>query len=230
MAGIRKSIIVGAGGGIGGALADGIEAQGGSVTRLGRASDPAIDFARPETVAAAAKALADQGPFDTVIVASGVLHDPSFGPEKTYRDLDAATLAHVMAINTIGPALVARHFLPLLPRKARFHLAFLSARVGSISDNRLGGWYGYRMSKAALNQFVRTLSIELARTHPEGVVAALHPGTVDTRLSEPFQANVPENQLFSPAQSAAHLLDVLQNLGPDKSGGHFDWQGEPVPA
>ncbi|MEN3972992.1 SDR family NAD(P)-dependent oxidoreductase [Sphingomicrobium sp. XHP0235] len=230
MAAIRNMIVVGAGGGIGGALADGLEARGGSVTRLGRASDPAIDFARPETIAVAAEALTDHAPFDAVIVASGVLHGTDFGPEKTYRDLDAATLAHVMAVNTIGPALVARHFIPLLPRKARFHFAFLSARVGSISDNRLGGWYGYRMSKAALNQFVRTLSIELARTHPEGVVAALHPGTVDTRLSEPFQANVPEDKLFSPAQSAAHLLDVLQGLGPQDSGGHFDWQGASVPA
>ena len=225
-----NAIVIGAGGGIGGALADALDARGGRVTRLGRGSDPRVDFEAPDTLARAAEALAPQGPFDLVIVASGILHGPDFGPEKSWRALDAGTLERVLRINSVGPALVARHFVPLLPRKERFHLAFLSARVGSISDNRLGGWYAYRMSKAALNQMVRTLSIELARTHDKGTVVALHPGTVDTGLSEPFQSNVPEEKLFTPQQSAAHLLSVLDTLGPEDSGGHFDWAGKPVPA
>lgn len=225
-----NAIVIGAGGGIGGALADALDARGGRVTRLGRRSDPPVDFEAPDTLARAAEALAPEGPFDIVIVASGILHGPDFGPEKSWRALDAGNLERVLRINSVGPALVARHFVPLLPRKERFHLAFLSARVGSISDNRLGGWYAYRMSKAALNQIVRTLSIELARTHEKGTVVALHPGTVDTGLSEPFQGNVPEEKLFTPQQSAAHLLSVLDALGPEDSGGHFDWAGEPVPA
>ena len=230
MADFRKAVIIGAGGGIGNALAEAIEARGGSVRRLGRNGDPRIDFLDPDTIPAAADALRDAAPFDTVIVASGILHGQDFGPEKSAAMLDADVMRRVMAINAIGPALVARHFLPLLPRAERFHFAALSARVGSISDNRLGGWYSYRMSKAALNQFVRTFSIELARTHKQGVVTALHPGTVDTGLSAPFQSNVPDDQLFAPDRSANALLDVLADLEPTDSGGHFDYAGDRVPA
>ncbi|WP_343345683.1 SDR family NAD(P)-dependent oxidoreductase [Sphingomicrobium sp. XHP0239] len=230
MSDFSQAIVIGAGGGIGGALADAIEARGGTARRLGRDSDPSIDFLRPSTIAAAAEALAGDAPYDAVIVASGILHADDFGPEKSYRMLDADVMARVMAINAIGPALVARHFVPLLPRSERFHFAALSARVGSISDNRLGGWYSYRMSKAALNQCIRTLSIELARTHEKGIVAALHPGTVDTSLSQPFQGNVADDKLFTPEHSANALLDVLANLAPADSGGHFDYAGEPVPA
>ncbi|MCM8558520.1 SDR family oxidoreductase [Sphingomicrobium sediminis] len=229
MSDFSNAIVIGQGG-IGGAIADAIEARGGRVTRLGRQTTPPIDFLEPATIEAAASALEAQGPFDAVIIASGILHSDAFGPEKSWRMLDADPLTTTFAINTIGPALVARHFIPLLPRKERFLFAALSARVGSISDNRIGGWYGYRASKAALNQIIRTLAIELGRTHKEGVIAALHPGTVDTKLSEPFQGNVPDKQLFSPEKSANHLLDVLSGLTPEDSGGHFDWAGEPVPA
>ena len=123
-----------------------------------------------------------------------------------------------------------KHFLPLLPKQGKSIFASLSAKVGSIGDNRLGGWYSYRASKAALNMLVRNFAIELARTHREASVVALHPGTVDTGLSEPFQANLPPGQLTSPAQAAKHLLDVIDGLTPAESGRAFDWKGEEVPS
>ncbi len=132
-------------------------------------------------------------------------------------------------INTIGPALIAKHVLPWLPRDRRAVFAALSARVGSIGDNRLGGWYSYRASKAALNQIIRTLSIELAAKHPLAICVGLHPGTVDTALSKPFQTGVPESKLTGPAIAAAHLLYVISRLTPQDSGKVFDWRGEAVP-
>ena len=223
-----NALIIGASGGIGGALADALAARGVMVDRLSRRSDPPLDLTDEASIAAAATALADHAPYALIIVATGLLHGPSGGPEKSWRQLDAAQLAHSFAVNAIGPALVARHFLPLLDPKERAVIAFLSARVGSISDNRLGGWYGYRASKAALNQFVRTLAIELARSRPATICVALHPGTVDTALSAPFQRGVPVGQLFTPAISAAHLLHVIDGLSPQDSGALLDWAGETI--
>ena len=220
-----KALIIGASGGIGAALADALDTSGATVTRLSRRSDPPLDLTDDPGIAAAATALSDQC-FDLLIVATGTLHTATAGPEKSWRQLDAATLTESFAVNAIGPMLVARHFLPLMAPAAT--LAFLSARVGSISDNRLGGWYGYRASKAALNQFVRTLAIELARTRPAMTAVALHPGTVDTALSAPFQRNVPPGKLFTPAISAAHLLAVIAALTPADSGRLIDWAGEPI--
>ena len=164
------------------------------------------------------------------IVATGAL---AFGdgapPEKTLRAIDADRMAGLLAVNTIGPALVAKHVLPLLPRDRRTVFACLSARVGSISDNRLGGWHSYRASKAALNMLVRDFAIEMRRTHPQAIVVALHPGTVDTALSHTFQRNLPEGQLTSPAQAAGHLLQVIDALTPQDSGGFFAWDGSAIP-
>lgn len=154
----------------------------------------------------------------------------SFGPEKTWRDLSAQNMAEIYAANTIAPALIAKHFLPLLPREGRSVFAVLSARVGSISDNRLGGWYSYRASKAALNQIIKTTSIELARTRPEAICLGLHPGTVDTELSKPFQANVKDGKLFTPQISANHLLNVIGNASTNQSGTVLAWDGTQVPA
>lgn len=165
---------------------------------------------------------------DLVIVATGLLHDDAKGPEKALTDLDPTWLARTFAINAIGPAIVAKHFLPLLPADRRAVFAVLSARVGSIGDNKLGGWYGYRASKAALNMFVRTASIELARTRPRGIIVGLHPGTVDTQLSKPFQRNVAPGKLFTPATAAAHLLDVIDALKRPDSGNCLDWSGETI--
>jgi NAD(P)-dependent dehydrogenase (short-subunit alcohol dehydrogenase family) len=227
MAALMDTIIIGASGGIGAALADLYEAKGDRVDRLSRSAGR-IDLTDAASIAAAADAL----PFSAatrLVVATGLLHDESLSPERSLRDLAQVSLERAFRVNAIGPALVLRHFLPRLARSGRVEVALLSARVGSIADNRLGGWYGYRASKAALNQLVRTAAIEVARTRPEAVLAALHPGTVDTEMSRPFQANVAPERLFTPAKSAQALADVLGRLTPSDSGGFFDWQGKAIP-
>ena len=181
-----------------------------------------------EDEASIAAAAARAGRPELVIVATGLLHEDGRGPEKAWGELDGAWLARAFAVNAIGPALVAKHFLPIMPREGRSVFAALSARVGSISDNKLGGWYGYRASKAALNQLVRTLSIEDRRRNKRGVVVALHPGTVDTALSRPFQGNVQPGRLFAPDRAAVQLLDVIDGFGPADSGKLFDWEGKEV--
>ncbi len=181
------------------------------------------------SIEAAAVALQDHAPLHMIVIATGQLHDgKSLQPEKSYRALSADAFARAFAINATGPALVARHFLPLLPRDNRAIFAALSARVSSISDNRLGGWHAYRASKAALNMIVRNLAIELARTHPQTVAVTLHPGTVETALSEPFQNNVVPQQLFTPEYSAAQLLSVLNGLQPGDSGNLYAWDGQSI--
>ena len=215
-----KTAIIGASGGIGRALADALEEEGAVVRRFSR---PELDLLDEATVAAAAAAA---GAPELVIVATGILHDGDDGPEKSIAALDPAWLARQYAINTIGPALVAKHFLPVMPKQGRSVLAFLSARVGSISDNRLGGWYGYRASKAALNQLIRTLSIEDKRRNERGIVVGLHPGTVDTRLSKPFQQA--GRDLFKPDRAAVQLLDVIDGLKPQDSGRLFAWDGAEI--
>ena len=218
--------IVGASGGVGGALADLLDAAP-NVARLRRLSrkegSMALDLTDEESIAAAAREL---GALDVVICAAGLLHDEDATPEKTWAALDPAAMTKVMATNAIGPALLAKHFLPLLPKGRKTVFAALSARVGSIGDNRLGGWVSYRASKAALNQVIRTFSVELARKRPEALIVGLHPGTVDTGLSKPFQRG---HELFSPEQSARHLLTVLDNLTPADSGGVFAWDGARIP-
>ena len=223
-----KAIVIGASGGIGSALCDALELRGAVVTRLSRQSTPPIDLESDESIEQAAAALAPHAPFDLIIVAAGILHGDGLAPEKSYRQLDGAALERVLRINTVGPAIVARHFLPLLQPDRRAAFAALSARVGSIGDNRLGGWLSYRASKAALNQIIRTLAIELARTRPLTICVALHPGTVDTPLSAPFQRGLPDGQLLTPADSANQLLDVIDRLTPTDSGGCFDFRGERI--
>ena len=187
-----------------------------------------VDIEDEASIEAAAREIG--GPVDLVVVTTGILHDGAFRPEKNWNALDADDLARSFAINAIGPALVAKHFLPLLPKQRKSVFAALSARVGSIEDNRLGGWYGYRASKAALNQLLRTLSIELKRTRKEAVCIGLHPGTVDSGLSKPFQSGVPEGKLFTPEFSATKLLAVINNVTPADTGRVFAWDGERVPA
>ncbi|GAA4011417.1 SDR family oxidoreductase [Sphingomonas swuensis] len=222
-----NSVVIGASGGIGLALADRLEQRGETVHRLSRRQG-ALDLTDEATIAAAAASLEGRT-IDRLVVATGLLHDEDLQPERSLRQLDPARLLRSFAVNAVGPALVLKHFAPLLRRDGPSRTALLSARVGSIADNRLGGWYGYRASKAALNQLVRSTAIEIARTRPEAVVVALHPGTVDTGMSRPFQANVPDGQLLSPGGSAERLLAVLDALTPQDSGGFFDWRGEPIP-
>lgn len=215
-----KTVIIGGSGGIGGAIAEALVEEGAAVQCFAR---PELDITDEASVARAA---ARAGTPELVVVATGLLHDGQHGPEKALRDLDPAWLARQYAVNAIGPALVAKHFLPIMPRSGRSVLAMLSARVGSISDNRLGGWYGYRASKAALNQLVRTLSIEDKRRNERGIVVALHPGTVDTRLSKPFQQS--GRDLFAPGRAAVQLLDVIEGLKPQDSGKLFSWDGTEI--
>ena len=230
---MNSAVVIGASGGIGAAIATAIEDEGlfEVVHRFARSAKGAahIDITDPASIAAAA-AIVGNGPAPTLLfVATGILHDGDHGPEKALRDLDAAWLARVHAVNAIGPALVAQHFLPLMPRTGRSVFAALSARVGSIADNRLGGWHGYRASKAALNQLIRTIAIEEQRRNPSSVVVALHPGTVDTGLSKPFQANVAPGHLFDTGRAAVQLLDVIDGLRPPDSGKLFDFEGVAVP-
>ena len=165
-----------------------------------------------------------------MIVATGLLNDGDLKPEKTWRSLDPSTMKRVFEINVIGPALVAKHVLPLLPRHRRAVFAALTARVGSISDNRLGGWHSYRASKSALNQLIRCFSIELAAKRPQAICVGLHPGTVATDLSKPYQAGVPDDKLFAADQAARNLLGVLDRMTPLQSGRVYDWAGLEIPA
>lgn len=230
----------GANGGIGAALVRQLAASGQYAAvyagARGALEDPPasvhtfqFDLTDEASIAAAAAAIVC--PPALVIVATGVLHDSnrSIAPEKSWRALDGATMAQVLAINTIGPALIAKHLLPRLPRTGRAVFAALSARVGSIGDNRLGGWHAYRASKAALNMLVANFGIELARSHPQAIAAALHPGTVFSALSAPFRQSTPDNPLFTPEQAAGHLLGVIEGLTPADSGGLFAWDGQRLP-
>ena len=223
------AVIIGASGGIGAALADRLESdpQVALVTRLSRATG--FDLADPASITAAAAALLT--PPHLVIVATGLLHDPAFTPpitpERDLRQLSAGAFARHFAVNATGPALVAQAFLPLFPPQHRAVFAALSARVGSISDNKLGGWHAYRAAKAALNQILRTIAIETARKNPHATILGLHPGTVDTGLSKPFQRNV--KTLFTPEQAADQLLAVIDAATPAQSGLLLDWSGEVIP-
>lgn len=223
------ALVVGASGGIGQALEAALVASGRFATVLGssRSGPLVLDLADEASIATAISEVATHGEIRLVVDATGVLHAPGFAPEKSLRDLDPAQLAHAFAINAIGPALLMKHALPRLPRAGKAVFATLSARVGSIGDNRLGGWHAYRASKAALNQFVRTAAIELARRAPEAACVALHPGTVDTGLSAPFaKAGL---DVHAPADAARHLLDVIDGVVPAQSGGFYDWRGAKVP-
>jgi NAD(P)-dependent dehydrogenase (short-subunit alcohol dehydrogenase family) len=218
-------VVIGASGAIGGALADALERSGRPPFRLGRGTNPALDL-RDEASIAAAAARSGTG-LRLVIDATGFLHGEGFSPEKALRQIDPAHMAAGFAINAIGPALLMKHFLPRLAREERAVFATLSARVGSISDNRAGGWYTYRAAKAALNQLIRTASVELARTHPRAICVALHPGTVATPLSEPFSKAGLE--VATPDEAAARLLAVIDGLTPARSGLLIDQRGETIP-
>ncbi|MFS0736142.1 SDR family NAD(P)-dependent oxidoreductase [Sphingomonas sp. 1P06PA] len=234
---MSRAVIIGTGGGIGAALVETAAASGRyeTVFALSRSPDRpgqpgvvpgVIDVSDPDSIAGAARDIG--APIDLVIVATGLLHDAGGGPERSLKALDAERLSRSFAINTIGPALVLQHFVPLLARDRRAVIACLSARVGSISDNRSGGWYGYRASKAALNQIVRCAAIEMGRTHKHALCVALHPGTVATALSAPFRSSVPPGKLFTPAFSAERLLAVIDGLNMVDSGRIFAWDGAEI--
>lgn len=224
-----SAVVIGASGGIGAALVEALETAGGHavVHPLSR-SGTGLDLEEEASIAAAAQGVADGPPPALVLVATGVLHG-DHAPERTYRALSAEHLLRDYRLNAVGPALVAKHFLPLMPRTGRSVFGALSARVGSIGDNRLGGWYSYRASKAALNQLLHTASIELQRLNPAATVLALHPGTTDTALSRPFQSNVPPGKLFEPAFAAQCVIDQVGRTGPADSGSFWGWDGQRIP-
>lgn len=234
-----RVVIVGASGGIGAAFIDHLTAsdqvsQIYALSRQGiahaspKVANLTFDFTSEESIIAAAEALRELDPFDLIIVASGLLQGEGIAPEKSIRDLSFKGFETSFMANTIGPAMTAKYFLPLLRRDRKTVFAVLSARVGSISDNRIGGWYAYRASKAALNMVLKTLSIEYGRRFKHAVIIGLHPGTVDTDLSKPFQANVPEGKLFTAEFSTEKMLQVIDKVAPDDTGLLFDWAGEKV--
>lgn len=231
--------IIGASGGIGNAVLDLLSEQDSieHILACGRSEIShsaakveyqTIDLTNEDTIEKAAKRAAEIGPQDLVFVTTGFLHNGDIHPEKAIRDLSIEGFQQNFAINAIGPAMVAKHFLPIMRKNERSVFACLSARVGSISDNGLGGWYAYRASKAALNMVLKNLSIEAARRYKQMIILGLHPGTVDSALSKPFQGNVRDDKLFTPHYSAERLLDVIQNAKIENSGDIIAWDGQRI--
>jgi NAD(P)-dependent dehydrogenase (short-subunit alcohol dehydrogenase family) len=237
-----NAVVIGASGGIGGALLQrlleharvaGVLACSRTPLEAGQAklAHQPIELEDEASIAAAAGRAGEMfGALDLVLIATGLLHDgEALQPEKTWRALDAERLARSFRVNAIGPAIVAKHFLPLLANGRKSVLAALSARVGSIAANDLGGWHGYRAAKAALNMLLRNCAIELGRRNPTALCIGLHPGTVATGLSAPFRTSVPEGKLFAPNFAAGRLLAVIDALGPEDSGRVFAWDGAAIP-
>ena len=224
------AIVIGATGGIGAAVLAQLQADAQFARAIGlsRSSDPALDLLDEASIRTAAQYLTSLAlPVGLVVDATGMLYGDGMQPEKSWQQLDAAQMAQAFAINAIGPALLMKHFLPLLPKSGKAVFASLSAKVGSIGDNRLGGWYSYRASKAALNQLVHTAAIELRRRAPEAICVALHPGTVATELSSPFAKTGLDVQ--TPAECASKLWAVIDGLTAADSGGFFNHDGSALP-
>ena len=230
-------VVIGASGGVGRGFVNVLQDNGfegrifafsRSGTEFQNVRNERIDIADERSIESAARSVEEAGGADVIIVASGILHDDEIQPEKSMRDFDFQTFQKVFAINTFGPALVAKHFAPLLPKNEKGVFAALSARVGSISDNGLGGWTAYRASKSALNMVIKNISIEMQRRYKQAIIVGLHPGTVDTSLSDPFQGNVPKGKLFTSEYSAAQMLAVISHLSPKDSGKVFDYAGQEI--
>ena len=186
-----------------------------------------IDVTDEASVKAAASKIGDSS-LDRLIVATGILHTELFGPEKSIKDIKIENFVKIFSVNAFGPALIGKYFLPLMKKDKKSIAAFLSARVGSISENKLGGWYAYRASKSALNQIIKNFSIEAKRTNPTGIIIGLQPGTVKSKLSEPFQKNVKKGKLLLPKDSVKSLIRVIENVMQNDSGKIFDWKGEEI--
>ncbi len=234
------AVVIGARGGIGAALVSALlDDPAVAVVSAGsrqpgvlaheKFREQTVDITDETSLAAFADFVVAAGPPRIVLIASGFLHGDAQMPEKSWRALDKDKLMHNFAVNAIGPALAGKYLLPLLPRAGKSVFVALSARVSSISDNRSGGWHGYRASKAALNMMLRNFSIELGARWPEAVCVGLHPGTVDTALSKPFQGNVAPEKLFTSQTCAQHLLVVMDRLASTDSGKLFAWDGAEIP-
>ena len=219
---MKRALVVGSSGGIGSAIAKGLTESGVQVSALSR-SQTGMDLTDPEALRASFRNL--EGPFDLVLAAAGILAPAGASPEKTLDSIELDRMVEVLTVNAVGPALILQQVQRLLPRRGRSVTAVLTARVGSIGDNQMGGWYSYRASKAAANQIVRTAALEIGRRRKEAIVVALHPGTVAT----PFTANYPVRDKFSPEESAAKLLSVIDGLSVEQTGRFFDYAGREVP-
>ncbi len=215
----QSPLVIGASGGIGAAIARRLP----EAATLSRRKD-GLDIADEESLARAAARFKDRT-FDLIFVATGVIESDGARPEKSFAEISGAAMARVLAINAVGPALIVKHFAPLLPAKDRSVLAFLSARVGSIGDNRLGGWVSYRASKAALNQIVRCAAIEMKRTRPEAVALALHPGTIETALTEKYAKG---RFTATPDEGAENLVRLCAGATPEMSGRFFAYDGAEI--
>lgn len=231
-----RVIIIGASGGIGKALVKNLDnsVQVDKIYALSRYPEKStsnkiitekLDLSNEDSIQSTSSKLLTTGKFDLCIIATGLLQDKEMTPEKNMRSLKTTSFNKSFLINTIGPALVAKYFIPLLRNDKKAVLAAISARVGSISDNKIGGWYAYRASKAALNMVIKCLSIEVSRKSKNQIILGLHPGTVDTNLSKPFQKNVPKEKLFSPDFSALKLLNVINEATVNESGSLLAWDG-----
>lgn len=240
-----SALVIGGRDGIGGAIAQALLSDPLTVAVTVTSRDPEwvaeptsdsrlhrrlLDVTKTDQIQGLAEELRHrQAGLNVILNCTGVLHTEGFGPERSWRHLDMDTMQQVFAVNTFGVALTVRYLLPLLPRDRRAIFASISARVGSIGDNRLGGWYSYRASKAAQNMMIRTGAIEAKRARPNLICVALHPGTVRTALSDPFTKRKAADELFTPSESGQHLIDVLSGLSSKDSGYHFAWDGERIP-
>ena len=222
--------VIGASGAIGGAFTRFLAEKypNASIFAFSRNNHNKIDYSCEESIAAAAKLASQDKQLDLVIVANGILHGDELMPEKALRELTADKFYKVFEANTITPALIAKYFLPKMNKERKSVFAALSARVGSVSDNKLGGWYSYRASKAALNMIIKNASIEISRRNKQSIIVGLHPGTVDSELSSPFNSNVAEGKLFTPEYSVEKLFNVLEKLNPEQTGKCFAWDGKEV--
>lgn len=220
---MQQALVIGASGGIGSAISAELSARGWQVTGLSRSAD-GLDVTNAASVQAHLSAL--DGPFQRIIIATGALEIGDHGPEKALKQITPEGMAAQFALNATGPALVLAHVARLLPRDEPAVVAALSARVGSIADNRAGGWHSYRAAKAALNQIIRGAAIELTRSHKQTTCVALHPGTVATPFTEKYLGRHPA---VAPEHAAARLLDVMDGLEPEQTGQFFDYAAKPVP-
>lgn len=222
-----RALVIGSSGTIGSAFMELLQNNPSCSMVIGihRNSEYTIDYQDPSSIESSAEALALQAPFHLIINTIGLLHSPKWMPEKKLDDLNAVQLGELMKINAIGPALTIRYFSKLLDSENSI-MVNLSAKVGSIEDNRLGGWYSYRASKAALNMFIKTAAIELRRTKPNTALIALHPGTVNSGLSRPFRGQ----QIGRPAlEAASDMFNVITCLSKEDSGSFLSYSGEKLP-
>lgn len=225
-----RAILFGATGGMGSAFSEALQQDPRCETLItfSRSSDPRLDLTDENTIETCAQSIKEEGPFHLMIDATGILAEGEMQPEKALKDIAADNMLHNYHINAIGPALLLKHFHRLLPREGKAVFASLSAKVGSIGDNQIGGWYAYRAAKAALNMTVKNAAIEIGRKYKEACIIGLHPGTVDTGLSKPFSGMV-NHEIFSPEKAVGLMLEAINMVDASQSGRQIAYDGEVLP-